>query len=216
MTGVARKPAVRPFKARLRALLLRFRVRLFSMRSLRTAIAVLAVLVLTWVFGQVGVLDKLDRLGSDIQSRLNSAPTDGTVAVVVIDNNDYKQMFDSGILVNAERLIDLVNDIAKGGPSVIGIDIDTSPHQFAEAAKALNCNCTIVWEREVAEVPETVDVNQELKLLPILGGINNLSNARISSGIPILIDDPEDGTTRRYQRYLVPTTDFFPHLQPRS
>src|SRR5665213_911356 len=123
MTRVAGKPAVGPFKARLYALLLRLRVRLISRRSLRTAIAVFAVLVLTWIFGQAGVLDKLDRAGSDIQSRLNPAPTDGTVAVVVIDDNDYRQIFDGGIPVNAERLIDLVNDIAKGGPSVIGIDI---------------------------------------------------------------------------------------------
>ena len=210
MTRVAGKPAVRPFKARLYSLLLRLRVRLISRRSLRTAIAVLAVLVLTWIFGQAGVLDKLDRAGSDIQSRLNPAPTDGTVAVVVIDDNDYRQIFDGGIPVNAGRLIDLVNDIAKGGPSVIGIDIDSSPHQFAETAKALNCNCTIVWEREVEELPETVEANQELKLLPILGGRSDLNNARISSGIPILIDDPEDGTTRRFQRYFGTDNGLFP------
>ena len=188
---------------------------LFSKRALRSSLAVILLLVLTWFVGQAGILEKLDRVAGDIQFRMNPVVYDTAVAVIDIDNEDYKELFGGVSPLNRERLFELVNAIAKGGPSVIGVDIDTSPAQFAQGANTLKCKCAIVWEQEVAEIPETVGADTTLKLLPILGGRTDTGNTqtsepRISSGIPILIDDPEDGTTRRYQRYFATEPDMYP------
>ena len=201
MSKLADRPAVRLASAKIRHAIHYLRVRYLAWYTHRLAIAVISLLVLTWFFGQVGVLDRLDRGVSDIQSHANPVPTDGTVALVVIDDNDYRQIFDGGIPVNSDRLVKLVNAIGRGGPSVIGIDIDSTPHEFNLATTGrIDCNCSIVWEREVEEIPEKVEADQQLKVLPILGGGTDLGNSHTTSGIPILIDDPEDGATRRFQR----------------
>ena len=210
MSKLADRPAIRSARAKIRHAIHHVRLKYLGWYTHRLAIAVLSLLVLTWFFGQAGVLDKLDRVASDIQSHANPVPTDGTVALVVIDDSDYRQIFDGGIPANADRLVALVNAIARGGPSVIGIDIDSSPHQFASIQNSVSCSCSVVWEREVEEMPEKVEANQELKLLPFLGDVSDLGKANTSSGVPILIDDPEDGATRRYQRYFSTNNGFFP------
>lgn len=190
--------------------LTRARTVVFSKRTLRSSLAVIALLILTWFVGQAGILEKLDRVAGDIQFRMNPVPYDTAVAVIDIDDDDYKQLFGGTSPLNRDRLFELVNDIAKGGPSVIGVDIDTSSASFAQGTNPLQCTCAIVWEQEVAQVPETVGANTKLKLLPILGGRTDTGSAATSSGIPILIDDPEDGATRRYQRYFPTDSSMYP------
>jgi Predicted transmembrane sensor domain len=209
MVAIKRKPPERSLKARVGVRLARVRKELFSKKALRRLIAVVSVLILTWFFGKAGVLEKLDRIVSDVQSRVNPVPTDGKVALVEIDDTDYWQLFGRSPLP-ADKLFDLINTIARGGPSVIAIDIDTSAHSFAEFKNNLQCSCAIVFEREVEEIPDKVEPGEQLKLLPLLGGRNDLGAAHVSSGIPILIDDPEDGTTRRYQRYFATEYGSFP------
>jgi CHASE2 domain-containing sensor protein len=188
----------------------RARTFLFSKRFLRSSLAVVTLLILTWIFGQTGILDKLDRVATDIQFRLNPVPYDTAVVLMIIDDDDYKQLFDGTSPLNRDKLFELVNDIAKGSPSVIGVDIDTSSPEFAQGANTVQCNCAIVWEQEVAEIPEAVGANTEMKKVPILGGRTDTGDAATSSGIPILIDDPEGGDTRRYQRYFPTESAMFP------
>jgi CHASE2 domain-containing sensor protein len=209
MIKLADRSGIRFLRAKFGGLFARTRARVLTWRFVRTAMAVLTILVSTWLLSKAGVLDRLDRVVSDIQTRVNPVPTDGTVVIVEINDADYWQIFGQSPLP-ADKVFNLVNDIARGGPSVIGVDIDTSANSFSNAVNNIQCECTIVWEREVEDIPETVDVNQVFKLLPILGGRGDLGAARTSSGIPILIDDPEDGTTRRYQRYFSTDNGSFP------
>jgi len=188
----------------------RGRAFLFSKRFLRSSLAVVSLLILTWIFGQTGILEKLDRVVTDIQFRLNPVPYDTAVVLVTIDDDDYKQLFGGQSPLNRDQLFALVNDIAKGSPSVIGVDIDTSSPQFAQGDNTVQCKCAIVWEQEVAEIPEAVGANTKMKKVPILGGRTDTGDAATSSGIPILIDDPEGGDTRRYQRYFPTEPSIFP------
>ena len=110
----------------------RGRAFLFSKRFLRSSLAVVSLLILTWIFGQTGILEKLDRVATDIQFRLNPVPYDTAVVLVTIGDDDYKQMFGGQSPLNRDQLFALVNDIAKGSPSVIGVDIDTSSPEFAQ------------------------------------------------------------------------------------
>jgi CHASE2 domain-containing sensor protein len=103
-----------------------------------------------------------------------------------------------------------VNDIAKGRPSVIGVDIDTSSPSFGQGSNTMECNCSVVWEQEVDQIPTSVGADTKMRRVPILGGRTDTGNAHTASGIPILIDDPEDGDTRRYQRYFPTESALYP------
>ena len=77
------------FRATSTGAILRVRTFLFSKRFLRSALAVILLLILTWFFGQAGILEKLDRVAGDIQFRLNPVPYDTAVVLVTIDDGDY-------------------------------------------------------------------------------------------------------------------------------
>jgi CHASE2 domain-containing sensor protein len=134
--------------------------------------------------------------------RLNAPPKDSAVAIVDIDDEDYRDLFGSTSPLNPERLQELITEIAKGDPAVIGIDIDTSSSQFATKFDVQNWGPQIVWERELREVPESVAGFDNLEPLDILGGQKNINPVKNSSGLPLLIDDAEDKVTRRYRRSI--------------
>jgi len=177
----------------------------FGKRLLRALPVIGALVILTWIFGHSGVLHKLETVVTDAEMRLNAPPKDRKVAIVEIDDEDYVELFDSTSPLNPEQLQKLIGEIAKGDPVVIGIDIDTSGSQFATRFKLQNWSPYIVWERELREVPEEVTSIANLQPLDILGGQKNIDPAKNSSGLPLLIDDPDDKVTRRYRR-SIPTS----------
>lgn len=174
----------------------------FGMRLLRALPVVGGLVVLTWVFGHSGIIHKLETVVADAEMRLNAPPEDNPVAIVDIDDEDYRDIFGSASPLNPAQLQKLVNEIAKGQPAVIGIDIDTSSPQFATQFQTRNQGPHIVWERELREIPEEVTERDNLEPLDILGGQKNIDPAINSSGLPLLIDDAEDKVTRRYRRSI--------------
>jgi CHASE2 domain-containing sensor protein len=174
----------------------------FGKRLLRALPVIGALVILTWVFGHSGIVHKLETVVTDAEMRLNASPKDSAVAIVDIDDEDYRDLFGSISPLNPEQLQKLVGEIAKGDPAVIGIDIDTSSSQFATHFKLQDWGPRIVWERELREVPEEVTDSDNLDPLDILGGQTNIDPAKNSSGLPLLIDDAEDKVTRRYRRSI--------------
>ena len=173
-------------------------------RRIRRTLTVLALLVLlTWIFGRTGVLHKLETIVTDAEMRMNPPPTDSAVVLVNIDDDDYRSLFGSSSPLDPVQIQKLISDIAKGEPAVIGIDIDTSAARFAKEFRFQNWTPHIVWERELRDVPEEATGYEQLDPLPILGGQKEIDPAKNSSGIPLLLDDAEDRTTRRYRRLLV-------------
>jgi CHASE2 domain-containing sensor protein len=182
----------------------------FGKRLLRALPVVAVLLILTWIFGHSGVLHKLETTVSDAEMRLNRPPIDSAVAIVNIGDEDYRNLFESTSPLDPARLQGLIVDIAKGEPSVIGIDIDTSSPRFATQFKIENWSPRIVWERELRTVPENVSGHESLETLPILGGQKNLDPARNSTGLPLLIDDAEDKVTRGYRRVIATQDGILP------
>lgn len=182
----------------------------FGKRLLRTFPVVGALLILTWIFGHSGILHKLETTVTDAEMRLNRPPIDSAVAIVNIGDDDYRNLFESTSPLDPARLQRLIADIAKGEPSVIGVDIDTSSPRFATQFKIENWSPRIVWERELRNLPENVSGHELLETLPILGGQKNLDPARNSTGLPLLIDDAEDKVTRGYRRVIATQDGILP------
>lgn len=140
-------------------------------RRLLRALPVLGVLlILTWIFGHSGVLHKLETIVSDADMRLNPPPTDSPVAIVNINDDDYRNLFVGTSPLDPALLQTLISDIAKGEPAVIGIDIDTSSPRFATQFKLESWTPRIVWEKELRQIPDETTGNAPLEPLATLGG----------------------------------------------
>lgn len=181
-------------------------------RPLRALPVVAALVLLTWIFGHSGVLHRVERVVSDAQVRLNRAPSDSPVVVVDIDDSDYRELFGSTSPLDPRQLARLLSDIAKGQPSVIGIDIDTSDPRFATEFTLADSGPQLVWERELRGVPQEGTEGEQLQPLDILGGQKGINPATNSSGLPLLIDDSEDKVTRRYRRSISTQKGLLPSL----
>lgn len=175
----------------------------FLKRLLRSLPTIAILLTLTWVFGHAGVLHKIETVVSDTQIRLHKPFSDSPVVLVDIDDEDYAQLFGGNSPLNPERLGEIIANIAKGQPRVIGVDIDTSSPQFAAQFHLQRLGTHVVWEREMRELPEQGTDSAELHPLDVLGGQKNLDPATNSTGLALLIDESEDKVTRRYRRSLL-------------
>lgn len=177
-------------------------------RLMRAVPVILFLSLLMWLFGRLGVLHKLETVVMDAQMKLSLLPTESEVVIVDITTEDYKDksLFNGSSPLNPQKLKELIDAIARGEPTVIGIDIDTSAPQFKNDFKVENWKPHIVWEREVAKLPEnaSIKVKEKPEPLDVLGGSKDLDPANNSTGVALLIDD-EDNVTRRYRR-LIPTT----------
>lgn len=171
----------------------------FWKRLLKAAPAILFLILLTLAFSRLGVLHKLETLVPDALARFNGETPGGEVVIVNITDDDYQEIFQGTSPLNPSRLQELINNIAKGEPRVIGVDVDTSARTFKDAPLELEVpeRTEVVWEREVF-VPE--DEKERLEPLDVWGRRDLALNE--SSGIPALLDDPEDKVTRRYSRLI--------------
>lgn len=166
-------------------------------RLLSAAVVILVLCAIVFVFRHLGVLDRLETTVLDVYARGGDAPADSDVAVVKIDDEDYKTIFKGMRPLNPFKLEEIISAIALGQPKVIGVDIDTSPKQFRELS-VQDWWPPVIWEREAESEPEFVD--ERPRLLDVLGGQNPALNQ--NSGLPYLIEDSGDKVTRRYRRLI--------------
>ncbi len=181
-------------------------VQSFWRRLLRAGPVAIGIWLLTLVFAHVGILHKLEPLVMDAHMRLTKAPDDSSVAIVSIDDEDYRNLFHGQSPLDPIRLATLVGAIAAGDPKVIVVDIDTSDPRFKtftlddSADSPPNKKPRFVWEREVRHLPETAAA--DLEPLDVLGGKTDLDPATNTLGLALLLEDPEDSVTRRYRRLI--------------
>ncbi len=112
------------------------------------------------------------------------------IMLVVIDDADYEgPEFHGTSPLQAGRVIDVLEAIAKGHPKVIGVDLDTS-HWTEDEAKRASRISNVVWARGGWEE------GGSLKLDKLLGGFYTEDTC---FGLPaVQLDD--DGIVRRYSR----------------
>jgi len=159
----------------------------------------LLAVLFTFILNRAGLLNELETTLLDTQMRLDVPSRESNVVIVDITQQDFAQIFEGQTRpLKPESLRKLIAAVARGGPCVIGVDIDTSFPQFKDF-KAED-EWPVIWARETEEVP--ADINQRAAPLDVLGGQKPSLNDR--SGIPFLIDDP-GRITRRYTR-LIETT----------
>jgi CHASE2 domain-containing sensor protein len=168
-------------------------------RFLKAVPLMLLAVLFTFILNRAGLLNDLETTLLDTQMRLDVPSGESDVVIVDITQQDFAQTFAGETRpLKPESLRKLIDAVARGGPCVIGVDIDTSFSQFKDFKAA--DEWPVIWARETEEVP--ADVNQKATPLDVLGGQNPALNDR--SGIPFLIDDP-GRITRRYTR-LIETT----------
>jgi CHASE2 domain-containing sensor protein len=178
----------------------------FVKRGLRATPVIVLLILLVVVFSRLGVLHKFETVALDSEMRVNVAPAQSDVAIVNIIDEDYERIFDSQSPLNPEKLHNLIDDIASGGPKVVGVDIDTSDKQFREIPRIETSWPPIIWEREVKRLPESV--NERIEPKSVLGERGPVFD--LNSGLVHLIADSDDKVTRRYPRFLETTEGLLP------
>jgi CHASE2 domain-containing sensor protein len=174
-------------------------------RRIRSAISLVATVVLSGVFYRLGVLHHIEPAFTLLESRLEEKKGTSDVALVVIDDPDYKKLFQSKSPLDTNALLSVINAIATGRPRLIGVDIDTSDAQFKDIAIPTWWP-PIIWHRGVKDnLTEDIQLDQ-LRPANILGSRDPLNS---NSGLVLLIDT-EDNVTRRYQRLINTTEGLLP------
>jgi CHASE2 domain-containing sensor protein len=178
----------------------------FVKRGLRATPVIVLLILLVVVFSRLGVLHKFETVALDSEMRVNVAPAQSDVAIVNIIDEDYQRIFESQSPLNPGKLHDLIDDIASGGPKVVGADIDTSDKQFQVTPRIETSWPPIIWEREVKHLPESV--NERLEPKSVLGERGPVFDQE--SGLAHLIADSDDKVIRRYPRFLETSEGLLP------
>jgi CHASE2 domain-containing sensor protein len=166
---------------------------------------ILVTLLIIFLFNRLGPLHKLQTFVLDVKMRLSDPPANSDVAVVKIGDEDYQNIFGGRSPLDPAALRRVIDAVARGGPKVIGVDIDTSAPQFKTFQPGADWP-PVIWEREAKEIPESVE--HPVEMLDVLGGKDPALNA--DSGLPLFIPDHEDRVVRRYRRQVQTTQGPFP------
>lgn len=146
-------------------------------------------------------LDSFLRLGSKAESEL--------VRIIEITDEDYEKVFCGRSPLNAELVHNLILEVAKGGPAVIGVDLDMSSSNVRErideqvARMAPQLRPRVVWAQP-ATLPAQGQ-NEE----PVL--LQKPSGDPCHFGLTLFPRD-RDGLVRRYARTLEVKPEPFPTL----
>ena len=168
--------------------------------SLRRALPTIVFAIAgTYVLSRLGTLHGLERLALDAEMAASPHPSP-SICLVEITDTDYDDLFGGRSPLLPDKLHDLISAIALSKPAVIGVDIDTSHPQFRNLRIEPDWP-PVIWERDISTNGQ---ISGEGEPLDVLGGQDPRINQ--SSGIPVLLDDPEDKATRLYTRCVKTTS----------
>jgi CHASE2 domain-containing sensor protein len=176
------------------------RLRIFWQDLRKTTIAIITAIPITLLLGSIGTFQYLERPILDLQMSLNPAPVNSNIVIVRITDEDYKNYFKAESPLHAQELEKIINALARGGPKVIGVDIDTSPSHF-QNLNIVPGNVPIIWAREATYSNR----EKQFYLSKILGGTASTP----AFGLVMLKPD-KDGTVRRYTRTCKTNEGFYP------
>jgi CHASE2 domain-containing sensor protein len=159
-------------------------------RAFKAAPAIIVGVLLTFFLSRSHYFRQLETQALDTQVRMQGAPEDSDVAVVLINDADYAGLFQSKSPLDQATLLKLINAIAAGQPRVIGIDIDTSAPEFREA-QASAAGPRVVWARNGV----FSNVDGKYHLFEFIGG----KQTETQFGLVVMRLDADD-IIRRYTR----------------
>jgi CHASE2 domain-containing sensor protein len=100
-------------------------------RLSKSKLALLVIAVLVFVFQVRGLPDKFAGQSLDAAVAVRAHLPADPVVLLVIDDEDYSQLFSETSPLNPEALSNLLEAIAAGGAKAVVVDIDTSSSKFA-------------------------------------------------------------------------------------
>jgi CHASE2 domain-containing sensor protein len=112
------------------------------------------------------------------------------VTIVSIGEKDYRELFQDSSPLDDARLRQLLEQILRGNPAVLGVDIRTDDKKFA-SLRTLSGMDKVVWARAA-----NTALHDAIEPGGVLGG----GQHKVLSGLAVFPDDSEDSATRRYQR----------------
>ena len=138
---------------------------------LRDAIVVIGVSLVTFGLHHVGLLDRFETAGLDAFNVLRPARDSTDLVVIGIQEQDYAKptLFNGTSPLDCKAVRRIIDAIAAGHPTVIGIDLDTSSGDFACLGAPAGRNASwppIVWAQDAIWNPET----REFSPQPVLRG----------------------------------------------
>ncbi|MGD0940084.1 MAG: CHASE2 domain-containing protein [Terracidiphilus sp.] len=102
----------------------------FTIRLLRSKLALIVIAVLVFLFQVRGLPDKFANQSLDAAVAVQRHEPAGAVSLVVINDNDYRSRFSEISPLNSEIFSNLLEAIAAGGAKALVIDIETSSPRF--------------------------------------------------------------------------------------
>lgn len=169
----------------------------FWKRLLRALPVLLLTILLTFVLVRRDELHEFAAESQDLLMRLHAQPKESHVAVVMIGDEEYEQEFKKNGALDAAKLQELIQALARGKPKVIGVDIDTSDSRYRDFQLTEGLP-PIVWVRGVYEAGEEKPTPRD-----VLGGKDSQFNDESHSGLYLLYD--LNKVTRLYQREIETT-----------
>jgi CHASE2 domain-containing sensor protein len=164
--------------------------------------AIILAILCTYAINRLGMLHAAERVIHDWEMTANRRLTTDIV-IVEISDFEYDALFGGRSPLEPEKLRRLMDALARSKPRVIGVDVDTSHPDFRNLRQDPRWP-TVIWERDIYSSA----AGEEIEPVDILGGQDPSLNA--ASGIPALLDDPQDKVTRLYTRCIATKAGLVP------
>lgn len=159
-------------------------------------LSVVLLLVVLMIFNLEEVYE-LENKAQDVLAGMRKEPASGEVVVVMIDDEDYKQLFGATSPLKPETLKTLIEGITACGPTALGVDVATDDARF-RPLKGVGAGTPVVWASAVYEFVDNPEGGPRMPSpAGALGGGED-------GAMPTLLDD-EGGVTRYYQRSVETT-----------
>ena len=114
----------------------------------RGAFIVVGAALFTLGLHSFGVLDRWENDNLDRLLRTKATQQSGNLVLVTIDDDDYATLFDGESPIRQDRVTELLVQISRAGPRVIGVDLDTSHWKPDEPSALDGLTVPIVWARD--------------------------------------------------------------------
>lgn len=170
-----------------------------STQNLNKLILIILISLLTAGLEYLGLLRGFETATADIWLLLSEPLKTPNTVIVAITEHDYKEIFHESSPLNPEKLEDIIEAIAAGGPSVIGVDLDTSSERFKDLISP--SGPPIVWAQGA------LYCDDKISPLGVLGGSE--LEAPSLTGIALLPQD-SDNTIRHYYREYYKVDNYDP------
>ncbi len=164
---------------------------------LRKAVpVVLFTSLATLVVQHFGWLDRFEMAGLDVFNILQRRHDPTHIVIVGITDEDYESLFGGRSPLEPQTVERLVNGIANGKPTIIGVDVDTSDKSFDELRPQEKWP-PVVWAEDDLERNRAALAGRSFKA------------GRNSVGVALVPED-SDGVVRRYTREFESGNDRIP------